>query len=81
VVQTLHPYWANDEIGSQVPGPTVTSLLSQLAMVEAQESSSQIQRTRQRQDVFEEELVKHVWHPSKAESFEALGEPSFYYKH
>jgi hypothetical protein len=74
VVDDLYPCWADDdEIGSEVPKETVVNLLNQLAAAEAQEYSNQLQRSRDRHSVYEEELMKHVWHPDKETSFESLG--------
>lgn len=72
VMDALGPCWEGDEIGSEVPKTSVVNMLTQLAQAETKKCNEGKKRTRDREAVYVEELMQHVWHPDNASAFEAL---------
>ena len=73
VVEALVPCSEGEEISSEVPKAWVIKMLNQLTEAETRESNEQIKRTKERDAVYREELIQHVWHPSKMFTFKDLG--------
>lgn len=73
LLSSLQKHWGkNDEIGSEVDKALVVRLLTDLALAEQTEAAELLQRAQARTAQIKEELMKVVWHPVRAHTFEYL---------